>query len=90
MFCNGFIEGWFKIDLVNVVYQGWYDFDGGLGDWSVVGLKCQLDFLYGVIDKVSVFKDLKFDEVFECDYLVQVVKGKLFWLEDVDQLYNNL
>ncbi len=88
-FRDGFIEGWFRIDPANAVYQGRHDFDGGLGDWSAAGLKRQGDFLHQAIDKAAAFKDLKPDQAFERDYLVQVAKGKLFWLEDADQPHTN-
>ncbi|MES3085224.1 DUF885 domain-containing protein [Sphingomonas faeni] len=89
-FRDGFIDGWFKIDPANAVYQGKHEYDGGLGDWSAAGLKRQADFLHGAIDKAGAFKDLKPTEAFERDYLVQVAKAKLFWLEDADQPHTNL
>ena len=88
-FRDGFIDGWFKIDPANAVYQGKHEYDGGLGDWSAAGLKRQADFLHGAIDKAGAFKDLKPAEAFERDYLVQVANGKLFWLEDSDQPHHN-
>ncbi|BCA60836.1 hypothetical protein HMP09_0070 [Sphingomonas sp. HMP9] len=88
-FRDGFIDGWFKIDPANAVYQGKHEYDGGLGDWSAAGLKRQADFLHAAIDKAGTFKDLKPTEAFERDYLVQVAKGKLFWLEDADQPHRN-
>jgi hypothetical protein len=88
-FRDGFIDGWFKIDPANAVYQGKHEYDGGLGDWSAEGLKRQADFLHTAIDKAGAFTDLKPTEAFERDYLVQVAKGKLFWLEDADQPHRN-
>ena len=88
-FRDGFIEGWFRIDPANAVYQGRHDFDGGLGDWSAAGLKRQAQFLHAAIDKAGAFEGLKRDDAFERDYLVQVAKGKLFWLEDADQPHRN-
>ena len=57
-FRDGFIDGWFRIDPANAVYQGKHEYDGGLGDWSAAGLKRQADFLHGAIDKAGAFKDL--------------------------------
>ncbi len=88
-FRDGFIESWFKIDPANAVYQGKHEYDGGLGDWSAAGLRQQADFLRASIDQAGTFKGLKPDEAFERDYLVQVAKGKLFWLEDADQPHRN-
>jgi hypothetical protein len=90
-FRDGFIEDWFKLDPANAVYQGRHDFDGGLGDWSAAGLKRQADFLRNAIVKAEGFDPGKLSrpDAFERDYLVQVAKGKLFWLEDADQPHHN-
>lgn len=88
-FRDGFIEGWFRIDPANAVYQGRHDFDGGLGDWSLAGLKAQGDFLRTAIAKAKGFTALTGADAFERDYLVKVAEGKLFWLEDADQPHSN-
>ncbi|MCE3543373.1 hypothetical protein LXJ56_24645, partial [Escherichia coli] len=48
-FRDGFIEGWFRLDPANAVYQGRHDFDGQLPDWSNAGLKRQAAFLHQAI-----------------------------------------
>jgi uncharacterized protein (DUF885 family) len=90
-FRDAFIEGWFKLDPANAVYQGRHDFDGGLGDWSEAGLKRQANFLRASIVKASAFDPAKLSkqDAFERDYLVQVAEGKLFWLTDADQPHHN-
>ena len=90
-FRDAFIEGWFKLDPANAVYQGRHDFDGGLGDWSEAGLKRQADFLRASIIKASAFDAAKLSkqDAFERDYLVQVAEGKLFWLTEADQPHRN-
>ncbi|MEG3150501.1 DUF885 domain-containing protein [Sphingomonas sp. ZT3P38] len=90
-FRDAFIEGWFKLDPANAVYQGRHDFDGGLGDWSEAGLKRQADFLRASIIKASAFDVAKLSkqDAFERDYLVQVAEGKLFWLTEADQPHRN-
>jgi len=90
-FRDAFIEGWFKQDPANAVYQGRHDFDGGLGDWSAAGLKAQGDFLRDAITKANGFDGSKMSpqDKFERDYLVMVAQGKLFWLEDADQPHTN-
>jgi uncharacterized protein (DUF885 family) len=90
-FRNSFIEGWFKIDPANAVYQGRHDFDGQLPDWSAAGLKRQSDYLHQAIDRAKAFGDagLSAQDKFERDYLIKVAEGKLFWLDDADQPHTN-
>ena len=90
-FRDGFIETWFTLDPANAVYQGRHDFDGGLPDWSAAGLKRQGDFFRRSIAGAQGFDDARLtaEQRFERDYLVQVAKGKLFWLEDADQPHHN-
>ena len=90
-FRDAFIEGWFKIDPANAVYQGRHDFDGGIPDWSPAGLKAQGDFLRKAIADAKTYDKaaLSKEDAFERDYLVQVARGKLFWLEDADQPHHN-
>ncbi len=90
-FRDAFIERQFQIDPANAVYQGRHDFDGQLPDWSSAGLKTQADFYRAAVRDASALdvRSLSAGERFERDYLVQVAKGKLFWLEDADQPHRN-
>lgn len=90
-FRAAFIEGWFKLDPANAVYQGRHDFDGQLPDWSDAGLKRQAAFLKSAIAQAKAFdaRRLSAADRFERDYLVNVAEGKLFWLEDADQPHHN-
>jgi hypothetical protein len=90
-FRDGFIEGWFKLDPAGAVYQGRHDFDGGMADWSPAGLKTQSDFLKKAITDAQAYDKTKMskEDAFERDYLIQVAKGKLFWLDDADQPHTN-
>lgn len=90
-FRDGFIDGWFKLDPAFAVYQGKHDFDGVMPDWSPAGLKAQGDYLRKAISDAQAFDKAKLskEDAFERDYLVQVAKGKLFWLEDADQPHTN-
>ena len=88
-FRDGYIEGWFKQDPANAVYQGRHDFDGGLGDWSAAGLQAQAKFLTDAIAKAKTFTDLKGSDAFERDYLIAAANRELFWLTDADQPHTN-
>ena len=90
-FRDGFIDGWFKLDPAFAVYQGKHEFDGVMPDWSPAGLKAQADFLHKAITDAQAFDKAKLskEDAFERDYLIQVARGKLFWLEDADQPHTN-
>jgi uncharacterized protein (DUF885 family) len=86
---DNFIEGWFKIDPANAVYQGRHDFDGGLGDWSAAGLAAQANFLKTAIAEAGAMQGLTGQDQFERDYLISVAQRELFWLVDADQPHTN-
>ena len=88
-FRDAYIEGWFKIDPANAVYQGRHDFDGQLADWSAAGLKTRGDFLRDAITRAKAMTGLSGQDAFERDYLVMVAQKELFWLEDADQPHRN-
>ena len=88
-FRDAYIEGWFRIDPANAVYQGRHDFDGQLGDWSAAGLKRRGDFLRDAIVRARAMTALSGQDAFERDYLVMVAQKELFWLEDADQPHRN-
>jgi hypothetical protein len=88
-FRDRFIEEGFRLDPAGAVYQGRHDFDGGLADWSAAGLKRQSAFYHDAITAASAMRGLKGRDAFERDYLIQVARGRLFWLEDADQPHRN-
>src|SRR3546814_1838600 len=65
--------------------------DGQLPDWTDAGLTKQKAFLHQAIQNAQHFtpETLSPQQRFERDYLVQVAKGKLFWLEDADSPHTN-
>ncbi|MHA6723745.1 DUF885 domain-containing protein [Sphingomonas sp. RS2018] len=88
-FVKASVERNFQIDPSFAVYQGRHDFDGKLPDWSAAGLKVQEAFYRGVIADAAKFERLTPEQMFERDYLVQVMRGKLFWLVTADQPHTN-
>ena len=88
-FRDATIDKWFKVDPAFAVYEGKHEFDGKLPDWSAAGLKTRGDFLRATIEKASAMTGLNPDETFERDYMVQVAKGQLFWLEEADSPHTN-
>ncbi|CCA91577.1 conserved hypothetical protein [Novosphingobium sp. PP1Y] len=83
------IDDWMIQDPAFAVYQGAHQFDGRLPDWSEAGLAKRAAFLHSVIDRANAFTGLSDADRFERDYLVQVAKGSLFWIEDADQPHTN-
>ena len=88
-FASQTIDTWMTLDPSFAVYQGAHRFDGRLSDWSAAGMKKRTDFLHGVIDNASAYKDLTGSAAFERDYLVHVAQKELFWIEDARQPYTN-
>jgi hypothetical protein len=83
------IDHWFAVDPAFAIYEGAHQYDGKLPDWSNAGLKARAAFLHSVIDDAGAFQGLSATDRFERDYMVQVAKGQLFWLEDADQPHTN-
>ena len=88
-FAQGAIDGWLKLDPGFAVYQGAHQYDGKWADWSAAGLKARGDFLRKVIDDAEAYTAVSGKEKFERDYMIQVAKGQLFWLEVADQPHTN-
>ncbi|QDZ07259.1 DUF885 domain-containing protein [Sphingomonas panacisoli] len=90
-FRDAFVDGVFKLDPAFAVYEGKHDYDGGIPDWSPSGLKAQADFFRKAIADAQAYDKTKMakQDAFERDYLIQVARGKLFWLEDADQPHHN-
>ena len=83
------IDGWLKTDPYFAVYQGAHQYDGKFADWSPAGLKARGDFLRKVISDAGAYTAVTGKDKFERDYMVQVAKGQLFWLEVADQPHTN-
>ena len=88
-FAQGSIDGWLKADPYFAVYQGAHQYDGKFADWSAAGLKARGDFLRKVIADAGAYSAVTGKDKFERDYMVQVAKGQLFWLEVADQPHTN-
>lgn len=88
-FVQSRLAQWFTIDPNFAVYQGAHQYDGQFSDWSEAGLDRKANFLRTLIADAGTFSGLAPDKAFERDYMVQVAKGQLFWLEDADQPHTN-
>ena len=88
-FAQSTIDGWLQADPQFAVYQGAHQYDGKWADWSAAGLKARGDFLRKVISDAGAYTAVSGKDKFERDYMVQVAKGQLFWLEVADQPHTN-
>lgn len=86
-----FLDGYFKINPTFAVYQGKHEFDGQLPDWSPEGIKAAIDYRKKAIADANAIDMSKLSDAqkFERDYLISVMEGELFFLEDTDDLQRN-
>ena len=88
---GAFIDGTFQHNPVFGANSGKHEFDGKLPDYSPEGLKATADWLHAQRTAFAAFYDERLDEKgrFERDYVIAVIDGQLFWLEDSGFPYTN-
>ena len=90
-FLSPFLETYFQLNPHFAVYQGRHEFDGELPDFSEAGLKAQIDMRKAAIADAQALDPagLSDEQKFERDYLIRVMQGELFWLEEADRPHHN-
>lgn len=90
-FMAGFLDSYFALNPNFAVYQGRHEFDGALPDWSEAGVKANIDMRKKAIERARAVDPTHMTnaEKFERDYLISVMDGELFWLEDADLPHRN-
>lgn len=90
-FLDRTINGYFRIAPEFAAVQGRHEFDGQLPDWGGTGLANRISFLRSTIAAAQAFDDstLTREQRFERDYLVAVLRGRLFWDTVADQPHTN-
>ena len=88
---DAFIDGMFEHNPVFAANAGKHEFDGKLPDYSKAGLKATADWLHAQRNTFAAFTDDKLDAQgrFHRDYVLAVIDGQLFWLEDSGAPYSN-
>lgn len=88
---DAFIDGYFQHNPVFAANAGKHEYDGKLPDYSPAGLKANADWLHAQRDAFAAFKDDALDAQgrYHRDYVLAVIDGALFWLEDSGFPYNN-
>ena len=88
---DAFIDGYFQRNPVFAANAGKHEFDGKLPDYSAAGLKATADWLHAQRDAFAAFGDDRLDAQgrYRRDYVLAVIDGQLFWLEDSGFPYGN-
>lgn len=88
---NAFLDGFFQRNPVFAANAGKHAYDGMLPDYSPASLKADADWLHAQRDAFAAFTDAQLDAQgrFHRDYVLAVIDGALFWLEDSGFAYNN-
>jgi len=91
LFLSAFLDDYFAINPTFAVYQGKHEFDGRLPDWSERGLEKQIDNRKKAIAGARAIDASKLTQAqrYERDYLISVLEGDLFWIEQVDWPHKN-
>ncbi len=86
-----YIAGYFQRFPNEATNAGKHEFDGKLPDWSPDGLKETIRWMHAQRDGFTAFTDDKLDatQQFQRDYVLAVIDGQLFWLEDSGFVHTN-
>ena len=81
----------FEHNPVFAANAGKHAYDGKLPDYSAAGLKATATWLHAQHDVFAGFADDKLDATgrFQRDYVLAVIDGQLFWLEESGFPYSN-
>ena len=90
-YMESFLEGYFELNPTFAVSQGRHEFDGQLPDWSDAGLEAQILYRQFAIELAQEMDEGSLSEAdaFERQYLINTMKGELFWLTEADQPHLN-
>src|SRR6185312_13047860 len=88
---DDFVVGYFQHNPVFAANAGKHEFDGKLPDYSAAGLQATAAWLHVQRDKFAAFADDQLDAQgrYHRDYVLAVIDGQLFWLEDSGAPYKN-
>ncbi|MCI0351675.1 MAG: DUF885 domain-containing protein [Acidobacteriales bacterium] len=86
-----FIEDWFRSHPDTAVNAGRHEFDGKLPDWSAEGIRKEIARLKQERARASGFADNALDarQRLERDYVISVIDGELFWMENAEWPFKN-
>jgi hypothetical protein len=90
-FVDRFLDAHFAANPGFAVYQGRHEFDGKLPDWSEAGLAREVARLRTARDSAMAWDTTGLDAPrrLQRQYLVDVVEGQLFWLDEAKWPWKN-
>src|SRR6185312_2882608 len=88
---DSFLDGYFEHNPVFAANAGKHEFDGKLPDYSPAGLQASAGWLHAQRKIFAGFTNDQLDaqDRFHRDYVLAVIDGQLFWLEDSGAPYKN-
>ncbi|MEO8458925.1 MAG: DUF885 domain-containing protein [Dokdonella sp.] len=88
---DAFIAGYFERYPTSAASAGKHEYDGKLPDYSKAGLEETAHWLHTQRDAVAAYGNDQLDanRRFQRDYMLAVIDGQLFWLEDSGFAYSN-
>jgi hypothetical protein len=86
-----FLSGWYERNPVQAANAGKHEYDGKLPDWSPEGLAADIQWLKDQRARIAAFDPAAMDAQgeFRREYVLSVIDGQLFWLEDADFPHTN-
>ena len=86
-----FLEAHFAANPGFAVYQGRHEFDGKLPDWRAAGLLREAARLHAAHDSAEAWDTTGLDprQRLQRRYLIAVLEGQLFWLDDAKWPWKN-
>jgi uncharacterized protein (DUF885 family) len=90
-FAAQFIEDYFKAHPMSAVQNGRHEFDGQMDDWSAAAIQKEIDRLKQVRSRAMAIDAgaLKREQRFEREYVLSIINGDLFWLEQARSAFTN-
>ena len=71
------------------VSVGLHEYDGQMSDFSLTAAEEYASWVDGIIAAAVSYEDLEGIEAFERDYMVNALRGELFWIRDSGFMINN-
>jgi hypothetical protein len=93
---DGFVEQYFEFFPVFAANAGKHEYDGRLPDYSPASMQATIGWLHAQRDTLAAFADaapgkagLDETQQFQRDYVLSVIDGQLFWLEESGFAHSN-